>query len=110
MSKESIKQTIEIDFNLYEQGAMSREIFLDRITEYIVAIAKNDEAIKQIREAAPCKFDNNGECIICDCWPSECAFERLVNQNYTYEDEEKLKSLFSADQIKLALSKRAKKQ
>lgn len=24
----------------------------------------------------PCKFDNNGECIVCDCWPSDCPFKK----------------------------------
>ena len=27
-----------------------------------------------IRPDAPCNFDHNGECLFCDCWPSNCPF------------------------------------
>jgi hypothetical protein len=42
----------------------------------------------------PCVLDHNGECLICDCWISDCAWMRLQNQDYTYESEEELKELF----------------
>lgn len=32
-----------------------------------------DEVVGNIFQL-PCKFDHNGECLICDCWPSDCPF------------------------------------
>ena len=26
----------------------------------------------------PCKPDHNGECLVCDCWLSECPLEKLI--------------------------------
>lgn len=43
----------------------------------------------------PCNFDHNGECLICDAWPSSCAFERLLKRDFTYESLEQLLSMFS---------------
>jgi hypothetical protein len=42
----------------------------------------------------PCNFDHNGECLVCDCWPSECAWQRYLNQDYTYETKEQLEEMF----------------
>ena len=42
----------------------------------------------------PCKLDHNGECLICDCWLENCAFERWKNKDYTYETEEELNKMF----------------
>ena len=43
---------------------------------------------------SPCNFDHNGECLICDCWPSECAYNRMLNDDYTYESKEELGEMF----------------
>lgn len=42
----------------------------------------------------PCNFDHNGECLICDCWPSECAYKRMLNKDYRYETKEELEDMF----------------
>lgn len=42
----------------------------------------------------PCKPDHNGECLICDCWISECAYVRYLNKDYKWETEEELKEMF----------------
>ena len=42
----------------------------------------------------PCNFDHNGECLICDCWPSLCAYERYLLGDYTYETKEELEQMF----------------
>ena len=42
----------------------------------------------------PCNFDHNGECLICDCWPSDCAYVRWLNKDFTYETEEPLREMF----------------
>jgi hypothetical protein len=42
----------------------------------------------------PCKIDNNGECFICDCWSSDCAWKRLLNENYKWESREELLKMF----------------
>ena len=41
-----------------------------------------------------CKPDHNGECLICDCWLENCAFERWKNKDYAYETEEELNKMF----------------
>jgi hypothetical protein len=38
----------------------------------------------------PCKFDHNGECLICDSWPDNCAYDRLMNRDYQYESYQEL--------------------
>ena len=45
-------------------------------------------------EPPPCKFDHNGECLICDCTPKDCAWFRLLNRDFTYESEEELLAMF----------------
>jgi hypothetical protein len=42
----------------------------------------------------PCYFDHNGECLICDCWPSECAYQRYLDQDYKWETKEELEEMF----------------
>ena len=32
--------------------------------------------LDKIIQMKPCDFDHNGECLICDCWPSNCAYQR----------------------------------
>ena len=27
----------------------------------------------------PCKIDHNAECLVCDCWPSDCPFAKFKN-------------------------------
>ena len=34
-----------------------------------------DEVVGNVFQL-PCKFDHNGECLICDCWPSDCPFRK----------------------------------
>jgi hypothetical protein len=47
------------------------------------------------REGAPCEFDHNGECLICDCWASDCAYARMVNKDYKWESKEELEAMFA---------------
>ena len=42
----------------------------------------------------PCNLDHNGECLICDCWPSECAWDRLHTEDYKWESHEQLLKMF----------------
>lgn len=42
----------------------------------------------------PCDFDHNGECLICDCWISECGYARLLNNDYRYENLDELLEMF----------------
>jgi len=42
----------------------------------------------------PCEFDHSGECLICDCWPSDCAFDRLFNGDFKYETFAELLVMF----------------
>ncbi len=42
----------------------------------------------------PCKPDHNGECLICDCWLDNCAWQRLQNKDFTYESEDELNKMF----------------
>ena len=42
----------------------------------------------------PCNFDHNGECLVCDCWISDCAYQRYLNGDYTYETKEELEEMF----------------
>lgn len=47
----------------------------------------------------PCKFDHNGECLICDCWLADCAWERLQRNDFRYETKEQLQEMFK-DRLK----------
>jgi len=42
----------------------------------------------------PCDLDHNGECLVCDCWITECAWQRYLNKDYEYESKEELEELF----------------
>jgi hypothetical protein len=42
----------------------------------------------------PCTFDHNSECLICDYWPGDCAYERYLKSDYTYETKEELEKMF----------------
>lgn len=42
----------------------------------------------------PCNFDHNGECLICDAWPSDCAFDRLFSGDFKCETLEELLVMF----------------
>jgi hypothetical protein len=42
----------------------------------------------------PCEFDHNGECLICDCWQSDCAWQRMLSKDYKWESKEELEEMF----------------
>jgi aspartyl/asparaginyl beta-hydroxylase (cupin superfamily) len=42
----------------------------------------------------PCNFDHNGECLICDCWRSDCAYIRYLKKDYKWETKEELEEMF----------------
>lgn len=42
----------------------------------------------------PCEFDHNGECLICDCWITDCAYARYLNKDYKWETAEELEAMF----------------
>ncbi len=42
----------------------------------------------------PCNPDHNGECLKCDCWIDDCAFDRWKNKVYLFETEEELNEMF----------------
>lgn len=39
-------------------------------------------------------FDHNGECLICDCWPSDCAYKRYIDKDYKWETKEELAAMY----------------
>ena len=47
-----------------------------------------------INNKIPCNLDHNGECLVCDCWISDCAYQRYLNDDYTYETKEELEEMF----------------
>lgn len=56
---------------------------------------------------APCKPDHNGECLVCDAWPSDCAWTRLMNRDFKYQSEKELVELFypyMSDEEKIKIS------
>lgn len=49
---------------------------------------------KENYSSVPCDFDHNGECLICDCWASDCGWERLIKNDEKYESLEELREMF----------------
>lgn len=43
----------------------------------------------------PCEPDNNGECLVCDAWPSDCAYQRYLKHDYSVETKEELETMFN---------------
>jgi hypothetical protein len=43
----------------------------------------------------PCNPDHNGECWVCDAWLTQCAFDRWLIDDYTYETKEELDLMFN---------------
>jgi hypothetical protein len=54
-----------------------------------------------MNNSIPCNPDHNGECLVCDCWLSDCAYYRYLNKDYTYETEEELREMFKDFEEKL---------
>jgi hypothetical protein len=52
------------------------------------------ESVQFKKLSAPCRFDHNGECIICDCWPEYCAYSRMLAGDYSFESKEELEEMF----------------
>lgn len=50
--------------------------------------------MKQNKKPLPCNFDHNGECLICDCWPENCAYTRYLQEDYKWETKEELEEMF----------------
>ena len=46
---------------------------------------------------APCNPDHNGECLVCDCWLDNCAYDRYLKNDYTYETRQELEDMFGDD-------------
>ena len=45
-------------------------------------------------DGVPCQLDHNGECLICDCWISDCAYDRYLKKDYKWETKEELEEMF----------------
>ena len=45
-------------------------------------------------DGIPCQLDHNGECLICDCWISDCAYDRYLKKDYKWETKEELEKMF----------------
>ena len=56
---------------------------------------KIDKTYKKYKtKGIPCDLDHNGECLVCDCWSSDCAYQRYLNEDYKYESKKELKKMF----------------
>ena len=69
--------------------------------KFLADMMKEDEALGLYLDQAPCKFDHNGECVICDCWPDACAYQRLMKGDYSLESKEELEEMFKNTQNEL---------
>jgi hypothetical protein len=49
------------------------------------------------KSKSPCRFDHNGECLICDCWPEGCAHKRYLDKDYSLESREELEEMFNSN-------------
>lgn len=56
---------------------------------------KGDVELGIYSDQAPCKFDHNGECLICDAWPDACAHQRYLKGDYSIESKEELEKMFN---------------
>jgi len=52
---------------------------------------------EETNEKPPCNLDHNGECLVCDCWISNCAYLRYLNGDYEFETKEELEQMFKKD-------------
>lgn len=50
---------------------------------------------KRQEEKAPCIFNHNGKCEICNCSQVTCSWERYKNRDYTWESEKELNEMFN---------------
>ena len=42
----------------------------------------------------PCKFDHNGECLVCDNWLENCSFKDFLNKNWRYLTKKEHEEMF----------------
>jgi uncharacterized protein YdeI (YjbR/CyaY-like superfamily) len=75
MNKSEIARKIVEYFNRDEMGESKWDSFMYQ--------QKNDvlDILNELPETPPCKFDHNGECLLCDCWPDSCVWERLKTKD-----------------------------
>lgn len=53
-----------------------------------------DQVNEKLVKKTPCDPDHNSECLVCDCWLTECAFDRWLNCDYKWETEVELNGMF----------------
>lgn len=70
------------------------ELVLSALLGIIIGIITLYASSPIDREEYPCNLDHNGECTVCDCWLVDCAYERYLNEDYTYETKEQLEKMF----------------
>ena len=71
----------------------------NNLTLHNRSISTSQETEKNLKSflnpsKAPCNFDHNGECNICDCWPDACAYRRYLDKDYSIETRKELEDLF----------------
>ena len=42
----------------------------------------------------PCKFDHNGECLVCDSWIENCGCRDFLNKNWRYLSKKEYEKMF----------------
>ena len=50
-----------------------------------------------MEKSKPCTFDHNGECLKCDCWSQDCAWDRMNNHDYKWENKGQLEKMFEKE-------------
>jgi hypothetical protein len=94
MNDKSFKQLLsEFDGDLFPSPPQT--MFPEHMDRANLILEKSKHTLPpQPSPKSPCDFDHNGECLICDCWESDCAYNRYLNKDYRFESEEELKKIF----------------
>jgi hypothetical protein len=46
------------------------------------------------KKIVPCELDQDGECLVCDCFVSDCAWQRYLKKDYSCESKRELEVIF----------------
>ena len=94
------------DLNTFSDLEIQFDNFQTRVSKFpyvlfkIIKHQKMDGVVeygKLLPTKYPCKFDHNGECLICDCSVDMCGYSRYIKGDFTYESEEDFEKMFGQD-------------
>lgn len=83
------------DIKIYDHPLLWRRNLLTQRNKTVIKRLRHmGRRQMPLQKPLPCNFDHNGDCLVCDCWPSNCAYKRYIAGDYSYESKVQLECMF----------------